>query len=133
MFTLEGALGVLRGLGPGAPIDDTDAASLLGPATVLAERGPRDLVDEVGRAILGNELGVLLWEPVVGARLIRVLLPAAVPSTALLEQAMIYLSLFFPELDDVIARCRSDVASAAAPADVAGVLVAAIGTLEGAE
>jgi hypothetical protein len=58
-------------------------------------------------SLLEDDLQTLEWQPAFGLSLIQWALTLAPPSERLLATACTWLSLYYQELDDVIARCRS--------------------------
>ncbi|XXF78054.1 hypothetical protein P2318_34165 [Myxococcaceae bacterium GXIMD 01537] len=79
-------------------------------------------------ALLQKQLQTLDWPPVFGLSLAGWALELNILSAAFLETACVYLSLYYPELDGDIARCRDllDLKSPAGDTQALAVLHAAL-------
>jgi hypothetical protein len=86
-------------------------------------------------ALLRDELNKLVWPPAFGLALIQWALDLDLSTQGFLEAACIYLSLYYQELDEDIARCRSllDERSESSSTQAARLLSAALGRVEPAD
>lgn len=130
-LTLEEALGLLREESPQQDVQADDPRSLIREVVALASHETREIVSNVGEALLAHEMESLSWQPLAAARLILVLLDRASPSSNLMELSLNYLSMYFQELDDVIGVCRSRIATGESLSDVASSLVQALQRVDG--
>ena len=83
-------------------------------------------------ALLRDEFNKLEWPPSSGLALIRWALGLGIPTNGFLEAACIYLSMYYQELDEDIARCRSllDERSESSASTAARLLSEALGRVE---
>jgi hypothetical protein len=127
--TLSDALTALREASGRDDLGEHDAEALTAAIEALGQAAPAEAVSLAGETLLQHELTQLMWPPLQGARLVDALLAHGTPTASLLQTAMVYLSMYFQELDGLIADCRARLEVDAPPAEVAATLRAAVAAL----
>lgn len=129
VLSLDESLSLLRSMGNGNSIDIADAETLIDPVKNMAAHCSDRVCDEVALAVISSELGVLNWQPMDGTRLVNAFLAVA-SSRDVTILALNYISLYYPELDEVIGECRHEVAAGASHREVNLKIAAAIEGVE---
>ncbi len=130
-MTIKEAYRLLRATSSDRDAQAEDTQFLIKSVAKLASSEQRDVVDLVGEALLAHELDSLDWEPLEGVQLITLLLERGGPSSTLMELCLIYLSLYFQELDNLIAACRERTRTGEPPSDISLDLVPTLHQLSG--
>jgi hypothetical protein len=110
--------------------DPTDPVALGACLRHVAQRHGSARASAVAEAVLDDELQHLVWDPMGGVAFVGAALAVVDPAATLLDRVMIYLSLYFQELDSIVAQCREDETGGVAPAAIASTLQTAIDGLD---
>jgi len=84
-----------------------EASEIPGILEAISDRYEPEEVASIATLLLQKELETLEWPPLSGAEVVLKALELAIPIEDLLSTSCTYLSLYFQELDDVLAKCRS--------------------------